>query len=170
MFVFVAWIAVKLSVGETSRERFGLVRPQGVLNVLRWMAAAYAIFWVAAILLTAIFGQPDEQTLVNDLKNEDTLGVVIVWGVLICFLAPIVEEFFFRGFMFTVLARRMGVVVGRDRRRHRVRDRARRGRRDRSSCSRSRPSEWGCASSIGAHSPSFRAWRFMHSTIRSRSA
>ena len=30
--------------------------------------------------------------------------------MLICFLAPIVEEFFFRGFMFTVLARRMGVA------------------------------------------------------------
>ena len=36
--------------------------------------------------------------------------MVIVWAVLICVLAPVVEEFFFRGFMFTVLARRMGVV------------------------------------------------------------
>ena len=112
VFVFVAWIAVKLSIGETPRERFGLVRPQGFLNVLRWTAAAYAIFWVAAILLSAIFGAPDEQSLVNDLKNEDTLAIVVAWGVLICFLAPIAEEFFFRGFMFTVLARRLGLVWG----------------------------------------------------------
>jgi uncharacterized protein len=110
VFVFVAWIAVKLSVGDTSRERFGLVRPHGFLNVVRWMAAAYAIFWIAAIVLSKIFGAPDEQTLVTDLQNEDALGVVVVWAVLICFLAPIVEEFFFRGFMFTVLARRMGVI------------------------------------------------------------
>ena len=110
IFVFVAWIAVRLSIGETPRERFGLVRPQGVLNVLRWTAAAYAIFWAAAIVLAAIFGQPDDQTLVTDLREEDALGVVIVWAVLICVLAPVVEEFFFRGFMFTVLARRMGVA------------------------------------------------------------
>lgn len=112
VFVFVAWIAVKLSLGETPRERFGLVRPQGILNVLRWTAAAYAIFWVAAIALSAIFGQPDDQSLVTDLRDEDSLAIVIAWGVLICFLAPIVEEFFFRGFMFTVLARRLGVAWG----------------------------------------------------------
>ena len=110
IFVFVAWIAVRLSIGETPRERFGLVRPEGVLNVLRWTAAAYGIFWLAAIVLSAIFGPPDDQTLVTDLRDEDSLGVVIVWAVLICVLAPVVEEFFFRGFMFTVLARRMGVV------------------------------------------------------------
>jgi len=110
IFVFVAWIAVRLSIGETPRQRFGLVRPEGVLNVLRWTAAAYGIFWLAAIVLSAIFGPPDDQTLVTDLRDEDSLGVVIVWAVLICVLAPVVEEFFFRGFMFTVLARRMGVV------------------------------------------------------------
>jgi membrane protease YdiL (CAAX protease family) len=110
IFVFVAWLAVRLSVGETPRERFGLVRPTGVLNVLRWTAAAYAIFWVAAIVLSAIFGAPDDQSLVTDLREEDALGVVIAWAVLICVLAPVVEEFFFRGFMFTVLARRMGVA------------------------------------------------------------
>ena len=110
IFVFVAWIAVRLSIGETPRERFGLVRPEGLLNVLRWTAAAYGIFWLAAIVLSAIFGPPDDQTLVTDLRDEDSLGVVIVWAVLICVLAPVVEEFFFRGFMFTVLARRMGVV------------------------------------------------------------
>jgi hypothetical protein len=110
IFVFVAWIAVRLSVGETPRWRFGLVRPEGVLNVLRWTAAAYALFWAAAIVLSLAFGQPDDQTLVTDLRDEDALGVVIAWAVLICLLAPIVEEFFFRGFMFTVLYRRMGVV------------------------------------------------------------
>ena len=112
VFVFVAWIAVRLSVGETSRERFGLVRPQGILNVLRWTAAAYAIFWLVAIVLSEAFGSPDDQTLVTDLRDEDALGVVIVWGILICFLAPIVEEIFFRGFMFTVLARRLGPAWG----------------------------------------------------------
>jgi membrane protease YdiL (CAAX protease family) len=111
VFVFVAYIAVKLSLGAAPRERFGLVRPQGgFLSVVGWMAVAYVIFWVAALVLSEIFGTPDDQTLVTDLRDEDSLAVVIGWAVLICFLAPIVEEFFFRGFMFTVLQRRMGVV------------------------------------------------------------
>ena len=50
---------------------------------------------------------------------------LIAWGVLICVLAPVVEELFFRGFMFTVLARRLGRGVGGADRRRRVRDRPR---------------------------------------------
>ena len=36
--------------------------------------------------------------------------MLIAWGVLICVLAPVVEELFFRGFMFTVFARGSGVA------------------------------------------------------------
>ena len=67
-------------------------------------------FNAVALLLAEIFGQPKEQTLVDDIRAEDALPVVIAWGVLVCVLAPFVEEVFFRGFMFTVFARRMGVA------------------------------------------------------------
>jgi membrane protease YdiL (CAAX protease family) len=112
VFVYGAWIAVKLALGRATREQFGLVRVRGAGNALKWAAVAYGGFWFVTVVLSLIFGQPDDQSLVTDIKKEDTLGILIAWGVLICVLAPIVEELFFRGFMFTVFARRLGVVWG----------------------------------------------------------
>jgi hypothetical protein len=112
VFVYGAWIAIKLSLGRATREQFGLVRVRGLGHALKWAAAAYAGFWFVTVVLSLIFGQPDDQALVTDIKAEDTLAVLLAWGVLICVLAPIVEELFFRGFMFTAFARRLGVVWG----------------------------------------------------------
>ncbi len=110
VFVFGAWIAVKLALGRTPPEAFGLRRVVNVARALGWAAAVYAGFWVVIAILTAIFGQPDDQALVTDIKAEDSLAVLIAWGILICVLAPVVEELFFRGFMFTVFAARLGVA------------------------------------------------------------
>lgn len=112
VFVYGGWIAIKLSLGRATREQLGLVRPRGLGNAFKWAAVAYGGFWFITVVLALIFGQPDDQTLVTDIKEEDTLGVLIAWGLLICVLAPIVEEFFFRGFMFTVFARRLGALWG----------------------------------------------------------
>ena len=71
---------------------------------LKWAGSAYAIFWIAAIVLALIFGDPKDQTLVTDLKAEDSTLILIDWAILICILAPVVEEIFFRGFMFGVFA------------------------------------------------------------------
>jgi membrane protease YdiL (CAAX protease family) len=109
VFVYGAWIAVKLTLGRVPREQLGLQRVTRVLAAVRWAMAAYALFWIATALLAAIFGQPDEQSLVTDIKAENDLAVLIAWGILICVLAPVVEEIFFRGFMFTVFSRRLGV-------------------------------------------------------------
>jgi membrane protease YdiL (CAAX protease family) len=71
---------------------------------------AYGVFWGAAIALALIFGDPDPQPLVDDLKQEDALGVLLAWALLICIAAPIAEEFFFRGFIFTVFLRKLGLL------------------------------------------------------------
>jgi membrane protease YdiL (CAAX protease family) len=112
VFVAGAWIAVKLALGRTPPEAFGLRRVVGVAQAIGWSAAVYIGFWIVIVGLTQIFGQPDDQSLVDELKAEDSLGVLVAWGVLICVLAPIVEELFFRGFMFAVLERRLGVAWG----------------------------------------------------------
>jgi membrane protease YdiL (CAAX protease family) len=110
VFVFGAWIAIRLALGRTPREQFGLRRVSSLVTAFKWAAAAYASFWLVAVVLAIIFGDPEDQALVTDLKDEDALGVLIAWAILICVLAPAVEEVFFRGFMFTVFAKRMGVV------------------------------------------------------------
>ena len=58
------------------------------------------------IILRLLFGQPEEQEIVTDLKAEDSLAVLIGFAAMICVVAPLAEEFFFRGFLFRVLCER----------------------------------------------------------------
>lgn len=108
VFVFAAWITVRLALARTPLEQFGLVRVRQIGEAAGWAAIVYIGFWAATIVLSEIFGTPKEQQLVQDVKAEDSLVVLVSYGLLICIAAPIVEEFFFRGFMFTVLARKLG--------------------------------------------------------------
>ena len=48
------------------------------------------------------FGKPEDQDIVTDLKAEDSVLVLVGFGVMTCVLAPLAEEFFFRGFLFSV--------------------------------------------------------------------
>ena len=136
-----------------------------------WAAGVYVAFWIVVIALYAIFGEPDDQALVDDVKRAGfVLALVIASASCSCVVAPVVEELFFRGFMFNALLPRLGVVWAcADRRAASSRSATRRTRRC-SPWSRWARSESGCASSTGAHSPLFRAWRSMHSTTRSPSA
>lgn len=108
VFVFAAWITVRLALGRTPREQFGLVRVRAVGEAVGWAALVYVGFWAVTYLLSVIFGTPDEQQLVQDVKSEDSVAVLVAYALTICLIAPIVEEIFFRGFMFTVVAKRLG--------------------------------------------------------------
>jgi membrane protease YdiL (CAAX protease family) len=110
VFVFGAWIAVKLALGSAPLWRLGLNPIRDWKSALRWAGGAYGLFWVAAIVLALVFGDPKDQSLVTDLKEENSTITLIGWAVLICVLAPVVEEIFFRGFMFGVFVRRMPLV------------------------------------------------------------
>ncbi|HEX6022784.1 MAG TPA: type II CAAX endopeptidase family protein [Solirubrobacter sp.] len=109
-FIFGAWIAVRLALNATPPEQFGLRRVRGIGRAIGLAAAVYGAFWFVTVVLTLAFGQPDEQALVSDLKDEDSLGALIAFAVLLCVVAPIAEELFFRGFMYTILAPRIGYV------------------------------------------------------------
>jgi uncharacterized protein len=88
------------------------IRTVSLGTALKWMLAAYAGYWVVNVILLSIFGEPPEQDLVRDLKETQDLAVLIGFGALTCFVAPLAEELFFRGFMFSVLAARLGVWWG----------------------------------------------------------
>ena len=104
-------LVVRWLAGRLSPATFGL-RGTAWKPALGWTALAYGAFWVAAIVVGLIFGNPDEQDLVVDLKAEDSIGILIGFGLMTCLVAPVAEEFFFRGFMFRVLAERTNVAVG----------------------------------------------------------
>jgi membrane protease YdiL (CAAX protease family) len=110
-FVFAAWITVYLVFGRVSRADFGLERVKRFWPAVGWMALVMVAFWVATAILSAI-DKPDDQQLVTDVKAEDSFAVLGGYFLLICLIAPFVEELFFRGFIYTVLWKRLGPVVG----------------------------------------------------------
>jgi membrane protease YdiL (CAAX protease family) len=109
LFVFIAWYAVDMLGTRPTVASFGL-RGVPVLRALGWTLLAYAGFWVATGIVVAILGEPEEQQLVQDIETETAFGVLAGYALLSCFIAPLAEEFFFRGFMFRALAGRMHAV------------------------------------------------------------
>ena len=99
-----------LSSVRPTPASFGLRVPEW-RPALGWTLAIYASFWVAAVIVGVAFGQPEEQDIVTDLKAEDSALVLICFAVMTCFVAPLAEEFFFRGFLLRVLRERLNVVV-----------------------------------------------------------
>ncbi len=100
-----------LRKGRPNPAHFGLRKPEWG-SALGWTLAAYASFWVAAIVVGIAFGEPEEQDIVVDLKAEDSLLVLTGFGIMTCLLAPLAEEFFFRGFLLRVLHEKLGVLLG----------------------------------------------------------
>ena len=104
VFVFAAWIAIKLALGRAPPERFGLRRVRNLRPGARLGGRRLCRCSGSSIVLDAIFGSPHDQALVTDIKEENSIAVLVGCGVLTCVVAPVVEELFFRGFMFRVFA------------------------------------------------------------------
>jgi membrane protease YdiL (CAAX protease family) len=110
LLIAAAWFTAQVLSGRTpSLAAFGLRVPD-IGTAIRWTLLLYGCFWIASIVVLSIFGQPEEQEIVRDLKAEQSLSVLIGFGVLTCVIAPLTEEFFFRGFMFQALRERMHLV------------------------------------------------------------
>ena len=60
----------------------------------------------------AVFGEPAEQEITQDIKDETAAAALIGYVALTCLMAPIAEELFFRGLLFPVLSARVGVAGG----------------------------------------------------------
>ena len=110
LLIGAAIFAVMAVLRRATPRMFGF-RPVALGTALKWMAAAYVAYWIFNVVLLGIFGEPPEQDLVRDLRETEDVAVLIGFGVLTCLIAPVAEEFFFRGFMFSALAGRFGVAM-----------------------------------------------------------
>jgi membrane protease YdiL (CAAX protease family) len=104
--VFIATAVVFASFTRRPRPwHFGLRRTR-LWPAVGWAAGALVTFYVlAAIYSVAV--QPDaEQTVAEDLgSDEGTFGLIAAGFMIVC-IAPIAEEFFFRGFFYRALRSR----------------------------------------------------------------
>ena len=90
---------------------FGL-RPTKLWPAVGWTLLTWGAFFVLTAIYIKAVGEPDQQELTRDLAEEESLAALVGYGVLLAFVAPLTEEFFFRGFVFGVLRERVGVVGG----------------------------------------------------------
>jgi CAAX protease family protein len=91
-------------------EQFGL-RPTRFWPAVGWAALAISVFYVGIAIYTAAL-QPDaEQTVAQDLGAEQgTFGLIAAGFMVVC-VAPVAEEFFFRGFFYRALRSRYSVLA-----------------------------------------------------------
>jgi membrane protease YdiL (CAAX protease family) len=96
--------------GKPRAEHFGLRRTR-FWPTVGWAALGLFSFYAVAALYTAIV-QPDaEQTVAQDLgADQGTFGMIAAGFMVIC-VAPLAEEFFFRGFFYRALRSRYSVLV-----------------------------------------------------------
>src|SRR4051812_8680552 len=110
LVVAALWFASRWATTLTPAS-FGLRKvPLG--RAVGWAVLAFAVFWLLTAIYVSLVGQPDQQELTRDLRDEQSLAALIGYGVLLAFVAPLAEELFFRGFMFGVLRERIGVAWG----------------------------------------------------------
>src|SRR5262245_12629644 len=105
--VIVYWITNK----RPALEAFGIRVPASWKNALLTLMVVYVGFWIVTLLVALIFGDAKDQDIVVDLKSEDSIPILGGFIVMTCIVAPLAEEFFFRGFLFKVLWERTNVSV-----------------------------------------------------------
>ena len=94
------WLAAQTA--RPTAAQFGL-RTVSWKRGLKWGAIAFAIYFGFQIFYVAVFHPHQEQTTLNDLGAGTNQVMTLIIGLLVVGLAPLVEEFFFRGFFYGAL-------------------------------------------------------------------
>ena len=89
---------------------FGL-RGTRLWPAVGWAALGLLVFYVLAAVYTAAVDPNIDQTVPEDLGADEGTAGLIVAGAVVILLAPVAEEFFFRGFFYRALRSRFSVVV-----------------------------------------------------------
>ena len=88
---------------------FGLTRTAPG-RAVGWIALAWALFFAFSFAWAAALGITESEDLPQELGAEDSTLNLVVVALLVTVVAPVTEEFFFRGFLFATLWRRVGLL------------------------------------------------------------
>ena len=105
MFVIAAY-ALTAEAGPVSASTFGL-RPFG-RSAIGTMAVAFGAYWALSLVYSALVAPPCDK-LPDDLGIHQSAVLATLAGIFVIVIAPLAEEFFFRGFLFQALRQSWGV-------------------------------------------------------------
>jgi membrane protease YdiL (CAAX protease family) len=109
--IFSALLFARITDGQPTARQFGL-RPTQLKSAAGWTVLCWVMFFVFSAVWAAALGITESDDLPQELGADDSTLALIAVAVLVCVIAPITEEFFFRGFCFTVLRRWIGLIPG----------------------------------------------------------
>jgi membrane protease YdiL (CAAX protease family) len=89
---------------------FGL-RPARFWPTIGWAALGLFAYWTLAIVYVAAVRPDEEQETLESLGTDEGLGWLVAAAVLVIVLAPLAEEFFFRGFFYRTLRTSLPVIA-----------------------------------------------------------
>lgn len=95
--------------GRITLAHFGL-RPTRPGRAAAYVAGAYVLFVLFAAAWTTLMGVDERENIAVDLGTRDSAFAFAGAAFLVCVVAPIAEELFFRGYLFGALRRR-GLAV-----------------------------------------------------------
>jgi membrane protease YdiL (CAAX protease family) len=99
------WLTSESTAGSTwERLGFRRFRP----SALGWVALAFGVYIVLASVYTILFNPPQDD-LPNQLGADESTLLAVVTGIFVIGVAPVVEETFFRGFLYQALRNSWGV-------------------------------------------------------------
>ena len=106
-----AALAVGMAVKGGAGTALGL-RATRLGPAVGWALAVLVTYWISAGVVSAIFGDPPEQEITQEIKEETAALALAGYIGITCLMAPVAEELFFRGLLFPVLSSRIGVAGG----------------------------------------------------------
>ena len=109
--IFSALLLARLTAGRPTAAQFG-VRRVKLLPAAAWIGAAWLAFLVFSGVWAAAMNITENDDLPQELGADESTAALAAVAVLVCVVAPITEELFFRGFCFTALRRWIGVAGG----------------------------------------------------------
>ena len=78
---------------------------------LGWAAVGYVSFIVFVLTYSALLSPEGEQSVTEDLGADESTLALVAAGFVVIVVAPLAEEFFFRGFFYRALRSRLGVLA-----------------------------------------------------------
>jgi membrane protease YdiL (CAAX protease family) len=111
---FVAAAIYLAAIQRHARPRdFGFRRTRGS-RAVGWVLAGGASYYLLTWAYAAIFNLHGTDKLPSELGVNRSTAALVGAAVFVCVIAPMAEEFFFRGFLFGVLRRWRIMLFGRD--------------------------------------------------------
>ncbi len=101
-----ALVAASATSGRLRIADLGLRRPPRAWRAVGLVFGAYVAFVAIAAAWTSALGITDRENVPVDLGTRDSTLALVAAAFLVCVVAPVCEELFFRGFLFGALRRR----------------------------------------------------------------